>query len=71
VTIWNKILHEISNDIEVRVVNFACSKNVIVKSTTFPWEGNIKMDIKAMGCVTGFIWLRIESYGGLDSSGSG
>jgi hypothetical protein len=32
----NEILHESSNDNEVRVVNFATSKNVIVKSTMFP-----------------------------------
>jgi hypothetical protein len=35
-TIWNESLHEISNDNAVRVVNFATSKNLIVKSTTFP-----------------------------------
>jgi hypothetical protein len=29
-------LHEASNDNGVTVVNFATSKNVIVKSTTFP-----------------------------------
>jgi hypothetical protein len=29
-------LHEASNDNGVRVVNFAISKNLIVKSTTFP-----------------------------------
>jgi hypothetical protein len=29
-------LHEISNDNGVRVVNFATSKNLIVKSTMFP-----------------------------------
>jgi hypothetical protein len=34
--IWNESLHEISNDNEVRVVNFATSKNLIVKSTMFP-----------------------------------
>jgi hypothetical protein len=32
----NKIIHEASNDNGVRVVNFATSKNLIVKSTTFP-----------------------------------
>jgi hypothetical protein len=35
-TIGNESLHEISNDNEVRIVNFATSKNLIVKSTTFP-----------------------------------
>jgi endonuclease/exonuclease/phosphatase family metal-dependent hydrolase len=34
--IGNDSLHEASNDNEVRVVNFATSKNLIVKSTTFP-----------------------------------
>jgi endonuclease/exonuclease/phosphatase family metal-dependent hydrolase len=32
----NESLHEASNDNRVRVVNFATSKNLIVKSTTFP-----------------------------------
>jgi exonuclease III len=35
-TIGNGSLHEISNDNGVRVVNFATSKNLIVKSTIFP-----------------------------------
>jgi hypothetical protein len=35
-TIGNESLHGISNGNEVRVVNFATSKNLIVKSTTFP-----------------------------------
>jgi phage-related protein len=35
-TIGNESLHEISNDNEVRVVNFATSKNLIIKSTMFP-----------------------------------
>jgi hypothetical protein len=34
--IGNENLHEASNDNGVRVVNFATSKNLIVKSTTFP-----------------------------------
>jgi hypothetical protein len=34
--ISNESLHEVSNDKGVRVVNFATSKNVIFKSTTFP-----------------------------------
>jgi hypothetical protein len=34
--IGNESLHEASNDNGVRVVNFANSKNLIVKSTTFP-----------------------------------
>jgi hypothetical protein len=35
-TIGNESSHEISNDNEVRVVNFATSKNLVVKSTMFP-----------------------------------
>jgi hypothetical protein len=35
-TIWNDSLHEISNDNGVRLVNFATSKNLRVKSTMFP-----------------------------------
>jgi hypothetical protein len=34
--IGNESLHEASNDNGVRVVNFATSKNLIVKSTIFP-----------------------------------
>jgi exonuclease III len=34
--IGNESLHEVSNDNGVREVNFATSKNLIVKSTTFP-----------------------------------
>jgi hypothetical protein len=34
--IGNESLHEASNDNGVRVVNFATSKYLIVKSTTFP-----------------------------------
>jgi hypothetical protein len=35
-TIGNKSLHEISNDNGVRVINFATSRNLIVKRTMFP-----------------------------------
>jgi hypothetical protein len=35
-TIWNECLHQESNDNGVRVVNFATSKNLVVKSTMFP-----------------------------------
>jgi hypothetical protein len=35
-TIGNKSLHAISNNNGVRVVNFATSKNLTVKSTRFP-----------------------------------
>jgi exonuclease III len=36
--IWNESLHEISNDNGVRVVNFAISKYVTVKSTMYLYE---------------------------------
>jgi hypothetical protein len=35
-TIRNESLHKIINDNGVRVVNFATSKNLVVKSTMFP-----------------------------------
>jgi hypothetical protein len=35
-TIRNESLHEISNDAGVIVVNFATSKNLVVKNTMFP-----------------------------------
>jgi endonuclease/exonuclease/phosphatase family metal-dependent hydrolase len=35
-TIGNESLHKISNDDGVRLVNFATSKNITVKSTMFP-----------------------------------
>ena len=35
-TIGNESLHQDSNDNGVRLVNFATSKNLVVKSTTFP-----------------------------------
>jgi hypothetical protein len=35
-TIGNESLHEISNDNEVRILNFATPKNLVVKSTMFP-----------------------------------
>jgi hypothetical protein len=35
-TIGNESLHEISSDTLIRVVNFATSKNLVVKSTMFP-----------------------------------
>jgi hypothetical protein len=41
-TIGNKSLHKISNDNGVRVVNFAASKNLTVKSTMFLHHNNHK-----------------------------
>jgi hypothetical protein len=43
-TIGNESVHEISNDIGVRLVNFATSKNLRVKSTVFPHR-NIQQQI--------------------------
>jgi hypothetical protein len=37
-TIKNESPYEISNDSGVRVVNFATSKNAVVKSTMFPHQ---------------------------------
>ena len=42
-TIGNDSLHQDSNDNGVRIVNFATSKNVVVKSTMFPHR-NIHKD---------------------------
>jgi exonuclease III len=38
-TTWNESLHEISNDNGIRLVNFATSKNLRVKSTMFDHSG--------------------------------
>ena len=35
-TIGNESLHQDSNDNGVRIVNFATSKNLVLKSTMFP-----------------------------------
>ena len=35
-TIGNESLHQDTNDNGVRIVNFAASKNLVVKSTMFP-----------------------------------
>jgi hypothetical protein len=41
-TIGNESLHEISNDNGVRLVNYATSENLRVKSTMFPHHNNHK-----------------------------
>jgi hypothetical protein len=46
-TAGNENLHEISNDNGVRVVNFATSKNLTVKSTMFPHR-----DIRKFTCTS-------------------
>jgi len=35
-TVWNNSLHQDINDNGVRIENFVTSKNLVVKSTTFP-----------------------------------
>jgi hypothetical protein len=35
-TVGNESLHQDSNDNGVRIINFATSKNLVVKSTMFP-----------------------------------
>jgi hypothetical protein len=37
-TIGNESMHQDSNDNGVRMVNFAASKNLVVKSTMFPHQ---------------------------------
>ena len=37
-TIWNESLHQDGNDSGVRIVNYATSKNLFVKSTNFPYR---------------------------------
>jgi hypothetical protein len=37
-TLRNQSLHEINTDNGFKAVNFATSKNLIVKSTTFPYH---------------------------------
>jgi len=41
-TIGNESLHQDSNDNGVRIVNFATSKNLVVKSKMFPYRNNHK-----------------------------
>jgi endonuclease/exonuclease/phosphatase family metal-dependent hydrolase len=77
-TIRNESLHEISNDNGVRVVNFATSKNLIVKSTTFPHHNSHKFTWTSDGKTQNridHIWitrrrhsivLEVRSFIGLD-----
>jgi len=41
-TIGNESLHQVSNDNGVRIVNFATSKNFVVKTTMFPHQKSHK-----------------------------
>jgi hypothetical protein len=50
--IGNESLHEASNDNGVRVANFATSKNIIVKSTTFPHRDIHKHAWTSPDCLT-------------------
>jgi len=44
-TIGNDSLHQDINDNSVRIVNFATSKNVVVKSMTFPNRNILKVQL--------------------------
>jgi hypothetical protein len=48
-TSGNESLHEISNDNGVRLVNFATSKNLRVKSTMFPHAGKLSSGLTSSG----------------------
>jgi hypothetical protein len=54
-TIWNESLHEICNDNGVTIVNFAASKNLIVRSNTsmrdklVSWERHYPLSIWSHG----------------------
>jgi hypothetical protein len=47
--IWSESLHEINNDNGVREVNFAMSKNLIVKSKMFPHRNIHKFALASDG----------------------
>jgi exonuclease III len=77
-TIGNGSLHATSNDNGVRVVNFATSKNLTVKSTMFPHQTFIKLlGHLLMGrCTTKLtIWhssiLDVRSFRALPGGGKG
>jgi exonuclease III len=68
--IGNEGLHDISNDNGVRVVHFATSENLRVKSTMSPHRNINKftwMDLREIGWdgMDWIIWLRIGTSGGL------
>ena len=60
-TTGQKSLHQVSNDNRVRLVNFATSKNMVVKSTMFPHR-NIHKDTWTSpdGKTHNQIWPRID-----------
>jgi hypothetical protein len=37
-TIGNESIHQVSNDNDVRIVNFSTLKNVVIQSTMFPYQ---------------------------------
>jgi hypothetical protein len=57
-TIRNESLHQDSNDNGVRIVNFATSKNLVVKCTMFPHR-NIKTHIRSTVLIVSFVVLML------------
>jgi hypothetical protein len=55
-TIGNESSHEISNDNGIRVVNFATSKNLIVRSTIFPHRNIHKHTWTAVTIKNAIFW---------------
>jgi hypothetical protein len=37
-TLQNESIHQVSNDNDVKIINFATSKNLVVNSTMFPQQ---------------------------------
>ena len=58
-TIGNESLHQDSNDNGVRILNFATSKNLVVKSMMFPHRDNHK---HTWTCPDGKTHNQIEHY---------
>jgi len=50
-TIGNESLHQDSNDNGVRIVNFATSKNLVLKSTMFPHRNIHKYNWTSPDCL--------------------
>jgi hypothetical protein len=58
-TVGNEIQHQNSNDSGVRIVNFATSKNLVVKSTMFPHRNIQKY---TWPLLTGRLTTRLITY---------
>jgi hypothetical protein len=67
-TTGNKSLHKINNDNGVRVVNFATSKNLSVKSAMFPHHNSHKF---TWTCPDGKTYQIIHIYQNVDWTGEG